>query len=83
MSDFMKNYNNPLMQAVQFSYKGNRYGIYGYWAIFALDEFGNEYDIDDGKLNTKSEALEFKAFDNGTKSLKDIINEISNVEFDF
>ncbi|MGN1479671.1 MAG: hypothetical protein ACI4XH_07885 [Acutalibacteraceae bacterium] len=83
MNDFMRNFNNPLMQAVNFTYKSKRYSLFGYWGISVIDDNGNEKYIDNDKLMTKHEALEYKAFDNGKKSLKDIIEEITDVEFDF
>ena len=32
---------------------------------------------------TKYDALDYKVFDDGTKSLRDIYDEITDVEFDF
>ena len=83
MSEFIKNYNNPLMQAVRFKYKGKKYTVYGYWCISVIDDNDNEKEIDNGKLMTKYDALDYKVFDNGTKSLKDISDEITDVDFDF
>lgn len=83
MNDFIENYNNPLMQAVRFTYKGTKYIVFGYWSISVIDESGDETEIDNGNLLTKYDALEYKVFDNGTKSLRDIYDKVSNVEFDF
>lgn len=83
MSEFIKNYNNPLMQAVRFTYKEKKYIVFGYWSISVIDDTDNEKEIDNGELMTKYDALDYKAFDNGTKSLRDISDEITDVEFDF
>lgn len=83
MSEFIENYNNPLMQAVHFTYKEKKYIVFGYWSISVIDDTDNEIEIDNGALMTKYDALDYKAFDNGTKSLRDISDEITDVEFDF
>lgn len=83
MSRFIEDFNNPLMQAVRFTYKGKKYTVFGYWSISVIDETDNEIEIDNGELMTKYDALDYKAFDNGTKSLRDISDEITDVEFDF
>lgn len=83
MSSFIEDFNNPLMQAVRFTYKGKKYTVFGYWSISVIDDTDNEIEIDNGELMTKYDALDYKAFDNGTKSLRDISDEITDVEFDF
>lgn len=80
---FLEDYNEPLMQAVEFTYKGKRYSVYGWWGIEVYDDDGEGHDIDDDTLCTKEDALHYKAFDGGTKALIDIIEEISEVDFDF
>lgn len=80
---FLEDYNEPLMQAVTFTYKGKRYCVEGYWAIVAYDNDGEERSIDNDIDLTREEALHYKAFDGGTKALIDIIEEITDVDFDF
>lgn len=80
---FLEDYNEPLMQAVKFTYKGKRYCVEGYWAIVVYDNDGEERSIDNDIDLTREEALHYKAFDGGTKALIDIIEEISDVDFDF
>lgn len=80
---FLEDYNEPLMQAVTFTYKGKRYCVEGYWAIVAYDNDGEERSIDNDIDLTREEALHYKAFDGGTKDLIDIIEEITDVDFDF
>lgn len=80
---FLEDYNEPLMQAVTFTYKGKRYCVEGYWAIVAYDNDGEERSIDNDIDLTRGEALHYKAFDGGTKALIDIIEEITDVDFDF
>lgn len=73
------------MQAVTFTYKGKRYCVEGYWAVVAYADASDEDGkiISNGILRTKEEALYDKAFDGGTKTLIDIIEEISDVDFSF
>lgn len=80
---FLRDYNHPWMQAVTFTYKETTYCVSGFWMIAAYDDNGNGYDIDDGSLLTKEDALNYKAFDGGTKALIDIIEKISDVDFEF
>ena len=83
MSEFMENFNNPLMQSVRCTYKGKEYIVFGYWSICVIDDDDNDREIDNGELMTKYDALDYKVFDDGTKSLRDIYDEITDVEFDF
>lgn len=80
--EFLKDYNDQWMQAVKFDYKGKRYCVEGYWAIVVYEN-GEERSIDNDVSLTREQALHYKAFDEGTKSLFDIIEEITDVDFDF
>lgn len=82
-NEFLEDYNDFWMQAVEFTYKGKRYSVCGFWAIYAQDDNGDSHMIDDNSLRTKEAALNYKAFDGGTKALIDIIEEISDVDFSF
>lgn len=82
MSSFLEDYNNMEMQAVHFKYKGDEYELHGYWGIAILNENGNLAQIHEKGFKSKEEALNAKVFDNGTKSLKDIYMNITDVEFD-
>ena len=79
--DFFEQFNNPLMQAFEFTYKGVRYSVYGWWGIAVLDESENESDIDDGSLVTKEDVLNARLFDDNTKTLKEIIPEMIDLNF--
>ena len=81
--DFIENFENTLMQSVSFSYAGKRYILYGYWAIDMINDDGTETSIDDGNLITKYEALDAKVFNDRTKSLREIIPNLTDVDFDF
>lgn len=83
--EFLKDYNEPLMQAVEFIYKGKIYSAQGFWAVVAYADASDEDGeiISNGILRTKEEALYDKAFDGGTKALIDIIEEIEDVDFSF
>ena len=79
--DFFMQFNDPLMQAFDFTYKGVRYSVYGWWGIAIIDESGNATDIDDDSLITKDDVLNAKLFDNNTKTLKEIIPDMQNLIF--
>jgi hypothetical protein len=83
MSDFFEGFNDPLMQAFNFTYKDIKYQVYGWWGIAIIDDNDNAIDIDDDSLVTKEDVLNARVFDNNTKNLKDIIPEIKDLEFDF
>ena len=81
--DFFEQFNDSLMQAFDFTYKGVRYSVYGWWGIAIIDENDNATDIDDDSLITKDDVLNAKLFDNNTKTLKEIIPDMQDLIFSF